>query len=95
MLFAQETITHSVGQFVNDMVCAHGIDSFRSTLKRGQHETRHDKRPKQLNLHLGEYSGCHCDLPTETIDQISHRARVIDGKRLCHADRIAPNGLPS
>ena len=84
-----ETIKHSVGQYVNGMAHTNGIESFWAALKRGYHGTYHHMSVKHLGRYVGEFEGRHNDRPADTVDQMGHMVRGMEGKRLRYEDLIA------
>ncbi len=84
-----ETIKHSVGQYVSGMAHTNGIESFWAALKRGYHGTYHHMSVKHLGRYIGEFEGRHNDRPADTVDQMAHMVRGMEGKRLRYEDLIA------
>ena len=89
MPFDHETINHSISEYVRDQAHTNGIESFWSMLKRGYHGTYHHMSAKHLDRYVGEFAGRHNDRDRDTIDQMSHIAQGMVGKRLRYADLIA------
>ena len=81
-----ETIKHSVGQYVNGMAHTNGIESFWAALKRGYHGTYHHMSPQHLARYVAEFEGRHNDRPADTVDQMAHMVRGMEGKRLRYED---------
>ena len=84
-----ETIKHSVGQYVAGMAHTNGIDSFWAALKRGYHGTYHHMSVKHLGRYVGEFEGRHNDRPADTVDQMGHMVKGMEGKRLRYQDLVA------
>ena len=89
MPFDHETVCHSVGEYVRDQAHVNGMESFWSLLKRGYHGTYHHMSAKHLDRYVGEFAGRHNDRERDTIDQMSHIAQGMVGKRLRYNDLIA------
>lgn len=84
-----ETIRHSAKEYVRDQIHTNGIESFWSMLKRGYVGTYHHMSVKHLDRYVNEFAGRHNDRPRDTIDQLGHMARNMQGKRLRYQDLIA------
>ena len=89
MPFDHESVNHSVGEYVRDMVSTQGIDSFWSMLKRGYQGTFHHFSEKHTDRYVTEFAGRHNDRNADTLDQMSAIVRGMDGKRLKFADLTA------
>ena len=92
MPFENETVKHSISEYVNGMAHTQGIESFWALLKRGYHGTYHHMSKKHLGRYVGEFAGRHNDRPSDTIDQMQAMARNMGGKRLRYTDLIAQDG---
>ena len=88
MPFNHEAVCHSVGEYVRDQAHTNGMESFWSILKRGYHGTYHHMSAKHLNRYVTEFSGRHDDRERDTIDQMSHIAQGMVGKRLTYRQQI-------
>ncbi len=82
-------VKHSVGEYVDGQAHVNGLESFCSMMKRGYHGTYHKMSPKHLDRYVNEFAGRHNDRPLDTIDQMAHMAKGLDGKRLRYQDLIA------
>ena len=89
MPFDHETVCHSVGEYLRDQAHVNGMESFWSMLKRGYHGTYHHMSAKHLDRYVTEFSGRHNDRERDTIDQMSHIAQGMVGKRLRYVDLVA------
>ena len=89
MPFDHETVNHSVSEYVRDQAHTNGIESFWSMLKRGYHGTYHHMSPKHLDRYVTEFSGRHNDRERDTVDQMSHIAQGMVGRRLRYKDLVA------
>ena len=84
-----ESVSHSAGEYVNEMAHTQGIESFWATLKRAYMGTFHFVSHKHLDLYIGEFAGRHNARELDTLDQMQMVARLMVGKRLRYADLIA------
>ena len=77
--FEHEAVSHSVGQFVKNMVHTNGIESFWALLKRGYIGQYHKMSVKHLHFYIDEFSTRHNwrDLSTERV--INQSIRSMDG----------------
>ena len=87
--FDHEAVNHSAGEYVRGQAHTNGIESFWSMLKRGYQGTFHHFSEKHLDRYVTEFSGRHNDRERDTIDQMSHIAEGMVGKRLKYKDLIA------
>ena len=83
-----EAVTHSIGEYVNDMAHTNGLESFWSLLKRSYHGTYHQMSEKHLHRYINEFSGRHNNRPKDTIEQMRSIVRRMDGKLLRYSDLI-------
>ena len=81
-----ETVTHSVGQYVDGQAHTNGMESFWSLLKRGYHGTYHHMSEKHLHRYINEFSGRHNNRPLDTVDQMATLVRGMNGKRLSYEE---------
>ena len=58
-------------------------------LKRGYHGTYHHMSPKHLGRYINEFAGRHNDRPSDTIDQMAHMVRAMEGKQLPYKELTA------
>ena len=91
----QETVRHSVAEYVRGQAHTNGIESFWAVLKRAHQGTFHKLSPKHLNRYVREFAGKHNLRHLDTRDQMVQVASALVGKRLLHRNLIADNGLPS
>ena len=89
MPFDHETVNHSISEYVRDQAHTNGIESFWSMLKRGYHGTYHHMSAKHLDRYVTEFSGRHNDRERDTIDQMTHIAQGMIGKRLTYKSLIS------
>ena len=90
-----ETVNHSVGEYVDEMVHTNGVESFWSMLKRAHKGTFHKMSPKHLQRYVNEFAGRHNIRELDTIDQMAVITSRLDGKFLPYRELIRDNGLPS
>ena len=64
-------------------------ESFWALMKRGLHGTYHHVSVKHLGRYVNEFSGRHNDRPSDTVDQMSHIVKGMEGKRLRYEDLTA------
>ena len=84
-----ETVTHSVGEWVNGMAHTNGLEGFWSHFKRAFHGTYHQLSKKHLNLYIQEFAGKHNIREMDTLSQMQHVVACMVGKRLKYQDLIA------
>ena len=84
-----QTVGHRVGEWVREQAHTNGLESFWAMLKRGYMGTFHHVSPKHLHRYINEFSGRHNDRPSDTIEQMAHMVRGMEGKRLRYCDLIA------
>ena len=77
-----EAVRHTVGEYVNGMAHTNGIESFWAMLKRGYIGTFHQISPEHLHRYITEFEGRHNDRPADTVAQLGHLVRNMEGKRL-------------
>ena len=87
-----ESVTHSIGQYVDGQAHTNGVESFWALVKRGYHGTYHRMSHEHLHRYVNEFAGRHNDRPLDTIDQMAAIVRGSDRKRLKYADLIAHLG---
>ena len=87
-----ESVSHSVGKYVEGQAHTNGMESFWSLMKRGYHGTYHRMSQKHLDRYVGEFEGRHNDRPLDTIVQMRAMVRRAESKRLRYKDLIADNG---
>ena len=84
----RESVTHSVGEYVDGQAHVNGVESFWALLKRGYHGTYHQMSRKYLDRYVTEFAGRHNARPMDTIDQLRGIVRGMVGKRLRYEDLI-------
>ena len=98
MGYRHSSVSHSVGQYVDDQAHTNGMESFWSMLKRGYHGTYHQMSPEHLHRYVSEFSHRHNVRPQDTEDQMAKMVKRMDHKTLTyreltkdgtHARRIA------
>ena len=85
-----ETVKHSVGEYVRDMVSTNGIESFWAMLKRGHDGVYHKMSPKHLHRYVDEFEGRHNRRPMDTADLMGTMVTGGNGKQLRYEDLIGP-----
>ena len=86
-----QTVTHSVGEYVNHRVHTNGIESFWSMLKRAYVGIFHKISPKHLNRYVLEFSGRHNIRFLDTIQMMVRMVTGMVGKRLTYLKLIGPS----
>jgi len=81
-----ESVTHSVGEWVNGMAHTNGLEGFWSRFKRAYHGTYHQLSRKYLNSYVEEFSGKHNIREMDTRAQMQHVVASMIGKRLKYKD---------
>ncbi len=84
-----ETVSHSVGEYVDGQAHTNGIESFWAMLKRGYHGTFHHFSAKHVQRYVNEFAGRHNIRDRDTLDQMAIVSRGMVGKRLQYADLTA------
>ena len=84
-----KTVRHSAGEYVREQAHTNGMESFWAMLKRGYDGTYHWMSTKHLDRYVTEFEGRHNDRPSDTVDQVRHMMRGMDGKRLRYQDLVA------
>jgi len=93
--FKHETVKHSTGEYVREMVHVNGIESFWALMKRGYVGIYHKMSPKHLNRYVTKFAGRHNVRGLDTRDQMEQLAKGMTNRRLTYEDLIEPNGLAS
>ena len=75
------------------MAHTNGIESFWATLKRAHKGVYHKISPKHLQRYVNDFAAKHGIRSLDTIEQMSHTAAALVGKRLTYKALIADNGL--
>ena len=90
MPFAHQSVNHSGREYVRGPVWTNGIESVWATFKRGYRGVYHQMSRQHLQRYVCEFEGRLNDRHSDTLDQMSHLAAGMAGKRLRYADLIAP-----
>jgi len=93
--YFHESVKHSVGEFVREMVHTNGLESFWSMLKRAHKGTFHKISPKHLNRYVQEFAGKHNIRELGTLGQMRDTVLRLVGRNLLRSDLICDNGLSS
>ena len=93
MPFDHETVKHSIGEYVRDMVHTNGVESFWSMLKRAHKGTFHKISPKHLDRYVQEFAGKHNIRESGTLVQMRDTVARLVGGNLLYRNLIADNGL--
>ena len=84
----QESVKHSVGEYVRGKAHTNGIESFWSLLKRAHMGTFHRLSSKHLQRYVNEFSGRHNIREHDTLSQMRELVAHMAGKRLMYRDLI-------
>ena len=87
-LLNQETVKHSVGEYVKGMAHTNGIESFWALLKRGYYGTYHKMSPAHLHRYVAEFEGRYNARQMDTVEQMGMVAQGMDQKRLRWKDLV-------
>ena len=87
--FQHRMVSHSVGEFVNDMAHTNGIESHWAMLKRGYIGVYHQMSVKHLARYIHEFEGRHNVRKLDTRDQMSWMAKNAKDKRMTYASLTA------
>ena len=87
--FYHEAVRHGVSEYARGQAHTNGMESFWASLKRGYHGVYHQMSPKHLDRYVTEFAGRHNDRPADTIDQMCHLVRGMEGKRLRYRELVA------
>jgi len=90
-----ETVNHSAGEHGRDKAHARDTDRFRSMSRRCFNGIFHKPTSKHTDCHIQEFGGQGNVHDPATIFQMTPLVREMVGKRLCHRDPVADNGLSS
>ena len=87
--YDHQTVSHSVGQYVDENIHINGMESFWSDLKRGHKGTFHNIGHKHLQRYMTEFAGRHNTRSLNTIDQMRSIVQGMVGKQLKYDDLVA------
>lgn len=87
--YSHRYVKHSAGEYVNEMAHINGMESFWSMMKRAHKGTYHKMSVKHLPCYVIEFAGRHNLRDLDTIDQMEHLARNMDGKRLKYEELVS------
>ena len=87
--FKHEAVRHSAGEYVKGMAHTQGIESFWATLKRAHKGVYHKISEKHLDRYVRQFAGKHNARDADTLDQMAHIVRGMNGKRLRYQELVA------
>ena len=90
-----DSVNHSAGEYVRDMVHTNGMESFWLTLERAHKGVFQKSSKKHLHRYVSEFSGRHNDRNSGTLDQMSGIVAGMIGKHLSYKHLFRDNGLDS
>ena len=93
--FNQDSVKHSVGEYVKQQTPINGIESFWAMLKRAHKGTFHKISPKHLDRIVHEFAGKHNIRNLDTLVQMRDTVARLVGRNLFHRRLIADNRLSS
>ena len=80
----QESVRHSLREYVRNRASVNGVESFWATMKRGYMGVYHKMSPVHLHRYVCELAGRHNIRDRDTIDQMRHVVAHMAGKRLIY-----------
>ena len=87
--FYHEFVRHSTGEYLSEQSHINGTESFWSMLKRAHKGTFHKISKKHLGRYVQEFASRHNLRELDTIDQMEHLARNMDGKQLKYDELVS------
>ena len=88
-IYDLDTVKHSVGEYVRDMVHTNGIESFWAMFKRAHKGTFHKMSKKHLHRYVTEFVARHNFRSLDTLEQMKVMARSMEGRRIKYHELIA------
>ncbi len=82
--YTHNAVNHGAGEYVRDAVHTNSIEGFWSLFKRGYYGIYHRMTVKHLHRYLIEFSGRAGIRSLDTMDQLGHMVRNMDGKVLTY-----------
>ena len=89
MGYDHQSVSHSAGQYVDEMAHTNGMESFWATMNRGYHGVYHQMSHEHLHRYVNEFSGRHNQRPLDTEEQMEEIVKGMNGKRLTYEQLIA------
>ena len=89
LIYTHETVRHSVGEYVRDMVHTNGVESFWNMLKRAHKGVYHKISPWHLHRYVTEFTGRHNIRELGTLDQMASLVDGMVGKRITYRELVA------
>ncbi len=83
-----DTVQHSVGEYVKGQAHINGAANFWATLKRGYHGTYHQMSKQHLHRYVSEFAGRHDARELDTEDKIGKLMANGKGKQLRYRDLV-------
>ena len=93
--YSHQFVKHGAGEYVNEMAHTNGLESFWAMLKRAHKGTYHKMSVKHLGRYVNEFSGRHNIRELDTIDQMNHIVKNLEGKRLEYKELVSRIDLAS
>ena len=82
--YTHNAVNHGAGEYVRGSVHTNSIEGFWSMFKRGYYGIYHRMTGKHLHRYLNEFSGRAGIRSLDTMDQLGHMVRNMDGKVLTY-----------
>lgn len=89
MGYGHRSVSHSTGQWADDMAHTNGMENFWAMMQHGYHGTYHQKSHEHLGRNVAEFAHRHSERPKGTIEQMGCLARGMDNQRLTDEQLIA------
>jgi transposase-like protein len=91
LLFRQERVNHSAGEFVRGMAHTNGIESVWAVLKRGLHGVYHHASAKHLGRYVDEFAFRlnQGNVTRHTLERLASFVDAVAGKRITYKELTA------
>ena len=90
--YRHRSVSHSTGQYVDDMAHTNGMEPFWAMIKRGYLGAYHQMSDEHLDRNVAEFSYRHNERPKDTVEQMGSLVRSMDRKRLTY-ERLIADGV--
>jgi transposase-like protein len=91
LLFRQERVNHSAGEYVRGAAHTNGIESVWAVLKRGLHGVYHHASPKHLGRYIDEFTFRlnEGNVARHTLERLASFVDAVAGKRITYKELTA------
>ena len=91
LLFKQEAVSHSTGEYVRGLAHTNGIESVWAVLKRGLHGVYHHVTEKHLGRYVDEFAFRlnEGNVTRHTLDRLASFVDSVAGKRITYKELTA------